>query len=181
MDSVEQPAKILLLPNLHPRDITKSLITPPLSMRLSSEYTDRIEQPAKSTIHPNLHPRNISETLKTSPLSMQLSSQYTDPIKQTAKVAATHVAQGELIGVEELTQAARRQSSDERKARKAARRRRYRARRKASRMKIRVGLLGVLQATIQRHLPAVLLRVGGTLSQSGTSIISNMSSWFPKL
>ena len=147
----------------------------------------RINGPSSSlhvtstTIHPNLHPRDISKLLTTPPLSIRLSSESTDPVKQTAKVAATHVAQGKITGVEELTQAPRGQTSDEQKARKAARRWRYRARRKASRMKNRVGLLGVLQATIQRHLPAILLRGGGTLFQSGTRMIRNMSGWFPKL
>ena len=74
---------------------------------------------------------------------------------------------------------------EERKARNAARQRRWRAKRKASRtkpqLKKRVGLLNVLQASIQRRLPTVLLRAGYTLSQSGTSMIRNLSSWLPKL
>ena len=74
---------------------------------------------------------------------------------------------------------------EERKARNAARQRRWRAKRKASvtkpHLKKRVGFLDVLQATIQRRLPAVLLRAGCTLSQSGARMMRNMSSWLPKL
>ena len=163
------------------RDISKSLVSSPLHMQLYSRYTDFVQQPAKFAIHPNLRPRDISETLTTSPLDIQLRPKYTNPVAQPDKFAVTHIATEEVTGMEERTQAGRGQPSEDRKARKAARRRRYRAIRKASRIENRFCLLGVIQATIQRHLQAVPLRAGCTSFESGTRTSRDMCSWLAKL
>ena len=183
-ESSPQSAQIMsaaIAPALVQPDIPNTLAISPPNMQIPPVYTDTVELPTEFAIHPNLHPHDISKTLITSPLSMQVTSNDSDPVGQPPEFSATPVAHGEVIKVEEPTQAAHGQPLEKRKARNAARQRRYRARRKASLIKKRVGLLGVLRATIQRRVPAVLLRAGCTLSQSGKRMIRDMCSWLPKL
>ena len=87
-------------------------------------------------------------------------------------------------------------SSDERRARNAARMRRWRAKRKEelqhdkpkpkSKPKSRPvkpehsSIFTTLRKAFRGRLPTALLRAGSSLTQSGTNMILNVSSWIPR-